>query len=53
MDKKEVFDFEEQLPVQLENYVSPLPSDSIYRTDVIVLSKGDVVLGQDEKDRLE
>ena len=53
IDSKQAFDFEDQLPVELENYSYALPSDSTIRTDVIELSKGDVAVAQDEKDRLE
>lgn len=53
IDNEKVFDFERQLPVQLENHHCPLPSDSVFRPDVIELSKGNMNTSQDEKDRLQ
>ena len=53
IDNQQAFDFETQLPVELDNYCYPLPSDSNLRSDVIELSKGDLSVAQDEKDRLE
>lgn len=53
IDNQQTFDFEEQLPVEIDNYAYPLPSDSNLRSDVIELSKGDLSVAQDEKDRLE
>jgi hypothetical protein len=52
-DGQQIFDFEDQLPVELENYAFSLPSDSVLRTDAIELTKGDMSVAQDEKDRLE
>lgn len=52
-DDKQAFDFETQLPVELEYSQNPLPSDSILRSDVIELLNNDMNVAQDEKDRLE
>lgn len=52
-DKEVYFDDSRDLPHILEYEAGPLPSDSIFRSDLIWLNINDKVKSQEEKESLE
>lgn len=53
IDGQKVWNFKDYIAFELEGENSPLPSDSCYRKDLIILRSNDIKVAQETKEKME